>query len=1000
MPGYRLPRGGSRIDRSRGIRFSFDGAAVGAFAGDTVASALLAAGRTLVARSFKYHRPRGVFTAGSEEPNALVTLGAGGNTEPNAKATIIEATDGLVVRSQNAWPSLGSDIGAVSGLLSPFFAAGFYYKTFIGPYRGAWMLYEPFIRRAAGMGRASFEPDRDRYETAHAFCDVLVVGGGPAGLAAALEAADAGARVILCDDNIGVGGGLDLEDGIQGQSVADWLFATISALRAFANFQLLTRISVYGYYDGNVLGAVEQVPSAGAAGGPGRTRQRHWRIQARRVVLAAGALERPFVFPGNDTPGVMLGSAGLAYARRYGVAVGHEVVVFTNNDSGWTQAAALSRAGVQVRAVVDPRIPTPGRPAAELSEAGAELLSGHVVTAASGGKALSSLRIEVYDANTGHISGAARDVRCDALLVSAGWNPLVHLASQAGGPPVYDERLAAFLPGEPREAWRAVGAMAGTLGADEAAAEGRIAGAELAREVGFEPRADERASQASLAEGQRRGTGNLLPLFEIPAEGKAFVDLQNDVTASDVRLARQEGFESVEHLKRYTTLGMGADQGKTSNLNGLAILAAERKTPVPAVGTTRFRAPYNPISLGALAGRARGGHFQPLRRMPLHDWHVKAGAEMMNVGLWQRPRAYLWERETLEHAYVREARAVRASVGITDVSTLGKIDVQGPDAATFLDRVYTNTFSTLPVGKARYGLMLRDDGFLFDDGTTWRLSDTRYLMTTTTSNAALVMQHLEGLLAIAWPELLVSLASLTDHWAGIAVSGPSSRTLLERVVDDIDVSDAALPTLGVRAGHVSGIRALVARLSFSGERAYEVYCGADHAHAVWARLLASGKDLEVMPYGLEALGVLRIEKGHVTGSEIDGRTTVHDVGLDKMFSMKKDFVGKPLARRPALTDPGRKQLVGLKPLDGKAVLNGAQLVANGDPKQPGRSQGHVTSMCYSPALESYIALALLERGRARHGETLYAADPLRGGHGAVEITDPCFFDRDGSRMHG
>ncbi|MBA3519223.1 MAG: sarcosine oxidase subunit alpha family protein [Rhizobiales bacterium] len=998
MAGYRLPRGGGRIDRSRGIRFSFDGASVGAFAGDTVASALLASGRTLVARSFKYHRPRGVFTAGSEEPNALVTLGAGGNTEPNAKATIVDAAEGLVVRSQNAWPSLGADIGAAGGLLSPFFAAGFYYKTFIGPYRGAWMLYEPFIRRAAGLGRASFEPDRDRYETGHVFCDVLVVGGGPAGLAAALEAADAGARVILCDDNIGVGGALDLEDGIQGQSVADWLFATISALRAFPNFQLLTRTSVYGYYDGNILGAVEQIPAAADAGS--RTRQRHWRIQARRVVLATGALERPFVFPGNDTPGVMLGTAGLAYARRYGVAVGREVVVFTNNDSGWTQAAALSRAGIQVRAVVDPRTAVPGRPAAELSEAGAEFLSGHVVTAANGGKALSSVRIEVFDANTGHISGAARDMRCDSLLVSAGWNPLVHLASQAGGPPVYDEQLAAFLPGEPREAWRAVGAMAGTFGADDAAAEGRIAGAAAARELGFELPGKESSGRAAATEGKRRNADNLLPLFEIPAEGKAFVDLQNDVTASDVRLARQEGFESVEHLKRYTTLGMAADQGKTSNLNGLAILAAARKMPVPAVGTTRFRAPYNPISLGALAGRARDGHFQPLRRMPLHDWHVKAGADMMNVGLWQRPRAYLWERETLEHAYVREARAVRQSVGITDVSTLGKIDVQGPDAATFLDRVYTNTFSTLAVGKARYGLMLREDGFLFDDGTTWRLADTRYLMTTTTANAALVMQHLEMLLAIAWPELRVSLASLTDHWAGIAVSGPNSRALLERVVDDIDVSDAALPVLAVRAGQLSGFRVLVARLSFSGERAYEVYCGADYAHAVWERLLASGKDLEVVPYGLEALGTLRIEKGHITGSEIDGRTTVHDIGLDKMFSMKKDFVGKPLALRPALTDPGRKQLVGLKPLDGKAVLNGAHLVAGADPKQPGRSQGHVTSMCYSPAVDGYIALALVERGRARHGETLHAADPLRGGHGAIEIVDPCFFDRDGSRMHG
>jgi sarcosine oxidase subunit alpha len=542
--------------------------------------------------------------------------------------------------------------------------------------------------------------------------------------------------------------------------------------------------------------------------------------------------------------------------------------------------------------------------------------------------------------------------------------------------------------------------MCGAFGSDEAVAQGASAGEEAARELGFASHNEPSAAPALPQHADSWRADNFLPLFEVPAEGKAFVDFQNDVTASDIRLARREGFESVEHLKRYTTLGMAADQGKTSNLNGLAILAKERGLPVPAVGATRFRPPYNPVTLGSLAGRARGGHFQPLRRTALHDWHVKAGAEMLNVGLWQRPRAYLWERESLEHAYVREMRGVRESVGITDVSTLGKIDVQGPDAAIFLDRVYTNTFSTLPVGKARYGLMLREDGFIYDDGTTWRLSDTRYLMTTTTANAGGVMQHLEMLLALAWPELRVAVASVTDHWAGVAVSGPNSRALLERALDDMDVSDAGLPMLGVRAGHLAGIRVLVARLSFSGERAYEVYCGADHAIQIWDRLLAAGKEFEVMPYGLEALGGLRIEKGHVTGAELDGRTTVHDIGLEKMFSTKKDFVGKPLGLRPALTDPGRKQLVGLRSLDGNAVLGGAHLVAGPDPKQPGKSQGHVTSMCYSPELGTYIALALLERGRSRYGETLYAADPVRGGHGAVEVRDACFIDKDGSRMHG
>ena len=991
MAGYRLPRGGSRIDRRRPLGFTFDGRPVNGLFGDTVASALIASGRTTIARSFKYHRPRGIYSAGAEEPNALVTLGAGAATEPNAKATVVPATDGLAVHSQNAWPSLSTDFGAVNGIFAPFFAAGFYYKTFMGPRRGSWMFYEPHIRRAAGLGRASFEPDPARYEMAHAFCDVLVVGAGPAGLAAALAAAEAGARVLLCEAEPVLGGGADLEEVIGGENAADWLFAMLSALNGHANVRQMPRTTVYGCFDGNVLGAVQRPASADVA-----TRERHWRIEARRVVLATGALERPFVFPGNDRPGVMLASAALAYARRYGVAVGRDVVLFTNNDSGWRNAVALARAGVTIRAVVDPRPEAPAAFSAKLGVAGTQCLAGHVVTAAQGGKALKSVRIAPFDSEAGTVSGTPTDLSADALLLAAGWNPLISLASQAGGMPVHDDALHAFVPGTPREAWQAAGAVCGTFCSDAAADEGHRAGSAAAAALGFKT-----ANGGAGGEAKRSTSAdNLLPLFEVPAKGKAFVDLQNDVTASDVRLAKREGFESVEHMKRYTTLGMATDQGRTANLNAIAIMAKERALPVPAVGTTRFRPPYEPVSLGALVGRARGAHFQPLRRTPLHDWHVKAGAEMINVGLWQRPRVYPRAGETLEEAYVREARAVRNAVGITDVSTLGKIDVQGPDAATFLDRVYTNTFSTLPVGKARYGLMLRDDGFMFDDGTTWRLGETRYLMTTTTANAALVLQHLEMLLAVAWPDLKVSVASLTDQWAGAAVSGPKSRALLKNALDDLDVSDTALPFMGVRKGNLAGVPVIVARLSFSGELAYEVFCGADYALFVWRRLLEAGEALEAVPYGLEALGALRLEKGHVTGAEITGRTSAHDLGLEKMFSKKKDFVGKPLALRPALTDPGRKQLVGVTSLDGKPVLAGAHLVAGAGAAEPGASEGHVTAMCYSPALETYIALALLKRGRGRHGETLYAADPLRGSHGPVEVVDPCFFDPDGSRMHG
>ncbi len=996
MPGYRLPRGGSRIDRLRPLRFTFDGRRIDGLAGDTIASALIASGQTLVARSFKYHRPRGIYSAGAEEPNALVTLGADAATDPNVKATIVEAQDGMAVHSQHAWPSLATDLGAVNGLFAPFFAAGFYYKTFMGPGRRGWMRYEPMIRRAAGLGRASFEPDPDRYEMANAFCDVLVVGAGPAGLAAALTVGQAGAHVILCDEAPIFGGMADLDDRIGDEPAADWLFAMRSALNGMENVEQCPRLSVYGYYDGNVLGAVERVAWTGA---DGRTRQRHWRIQAQRVVLATGAIERPFVFPENDRPGVMLARAALAYARRYGVSVGGDVVLFTSHDDGWRNAAALARAGVPIRAVVDPRSDAPAEAEAELLATGTKSFAGHVVTAVEGGRATKAVAIAPFDAASGAVSDDGLRLDCDALLLAAGWTPTIHLASQAGGAPVYEEALDAFLPGEPREAWHAAGAMCGIADTKGAAASGALAGADAAEALGLEPSRNGARNGPKTGRSLEATPGNRLPLIEVPVPGKAFVDLQNDVTTADVRLAQREGFQSVEHLKRYTTLGMAADQGKTANLNAISILAKERGVSAPAIGTTRYRPPYNSVSLGALVGRARGAHMQPLRRTPLHDWHLKAGAEMINVGLWQRPRVYAREGETLEAAYVREARHVRASVGITDVSTLGKIDVQGPDAATFLDRVYTNTFSTLPIGKARYGLMLRDDGFLFDDGTTWRLAESRYLMTTTTANAALVLQHLEMLLAIAWPELKVSVASLTDQWAGAALAGPKSRDLLSKVLD-IDVSDAALPFMGVKPGHVGAIPVLVARLSFSGELAYEIYSGADHTLALWEKLIETGAEFGVVPYGLEALGVLRLEKGHVVGSEITGRTTVHDLGLEKMFSKKKDFVGKPLALRPALTDPGREQLVGVKSLDGKPVMAGAHLVSGADAKTPGPPEGRVTSMGYSPALEGYIALALLKGGRQRHGEKLHAADPLRDGHGPVEIVAPCFFDPDGSRMHG
>lgn len=958
------------------VSFTFDGKRLSGYEGETLAAALTANGLSVLGRSFKYHRPRGVFAPGNAEPNALVTLIRGPYREPNIRATEVELFDGLVAESQNRFPSLNHDIGAVNALAGKLFSAGFYYKTFMGPGIGPlrstkfWMLAERLIRRAAGLGRAGLAPDPDRYERMNAFCDVLVVGAGEAGQAAATTAAKAGLRVILADANAPSGLSIDGEE-------------------------ILSRTFVWGVYDGNTYAATERVADHKPDRKPGEPRQRHWVIRARTAILATGANERPLVFPGNDLPGIMLCSM-LSQLAAQGIVPSAPVSLFTNNDSAYQTAADLAGLGAKVAAIIDVRGTISPSAKALAKVAGADVIAGAAIVATEGKLSLTGIRFQSFDATAGTLSGEERRIECAVLGVSGGWSPAIQLASQAGGKPVWSEALQAFLPPVPGPGFffQAAGAANGIFGTEEARADGVRAAKLAIAELTKAPKPEEPAPACDPA-------FHAAPVHEIRGGAKsqkAFVDLQHDVTADDIRLANREGFSASEHMKRYTTLGMATDQGRNAAIPALAILGSEQGKSIAETGLTRFRPPAAPVAFGVLAAE-RYGDLQPDRRTPMHDWHLERGATLYAAGLWHRPMIYGRTGESVEQAYVREARAVRMGVGIVDVSTLGKIDIQGPDAGVFLDRVYTNMFSNLAVGKARYGLMLREDGLVMDDGTTWRLGETQFLMTTTTANAGKVMQHLDYCLECLWPDLKVHLTSVTDQWAGAAVGGPFARKVLETCVEGAAVTNEALPFMGIVHGTIAGKPVMICRLSFSGELAYEVYSGAGHGQMVWDALMDAGRPFNITPYGLEALGTLRIEKGHVTGAEIDGRTTAHDLHLDWMLSKKKPFIGKAMMNRPGLTDENRLTLVGILSANGKPIPGGSHIVDEDELTEPAQSLGHVTATCYSPALERYIALALVANGKSRIGTKAFATAPLTGQHVQVEIVSHHMFDPEGRRMH-
>ncbi|MBZ7924281.1 sarcosine oxidase subunit alpha family protein [Ensifer adhaerens] len=971
----RLPSGG-HLDRSQVLKFTFDGEVFSGYKGDTLASALLANGVTLVGRSFKYHRPRGFLSAGAEEPNALLTIGSGARREPNIPATTAELSSGLEAFSQNNWPSLRFDLQSINGLFSPILSSGFYYKTFMGPTRKAWMFYEHFIRKAAGLGRGTIEVDPDSYSARDDFTEVAVVGAGPAGLAAATAAAQAGARVVLIEQDFELGGQLLSEPG-----ATTWLDAVRTNLLTMPNVCVMNRTVAFGHYDGNSLALLEEADPVATK--PGDARKIFTLLRAEKIVFATGAIERPMVFSNNDRPGVMLNSAIRTYLNRFAILPGRNVVISTVDDNAYALAYELASKGVRVT-VADTRPSLNPVLLDRVRNAGAEVHLETHIRNVTGGLATRSVQFSGKSGTT--------SIDCDVVGMSGGWSPVLHLTSHQGVKPTYRSEIDAFVPGQLPEGQFVAGAITGSVATTQAVMEGLRAGRSAAAAVGYHR---EIADLAAPDIADSTGPGAVhKPAF---GQRKAFIDFQMDVTLDDIQLAQREGYEAIEHLKRYTTLGMGTDQGKTSNISALKAMAELRGTTVPATGTTTFRPPYTPVAIGALAGRAIGVHFRPVRRTPMHDWHIANGAEMVEVGLWMRPWFFREFGDDVNAAYVNEMRLVRTEAGLMDISTLGKIDVQGPDAATFLDRVYANGFASLKLGRARYGVMLRDDGIVFDDGTTTRVGQDRYFMTTSTAKAADVLSWLEFLLDSAWSDLRVSVSSITDEWAGMSIAGPNAHAILTEAFHGLDVSGEALPHMAMTEGTFQGSALRILRLSYSGERAYEIYVGASKGAAAWEHILDIGSRRGLKPYGVEALGALRIEKGHVAGPEIDGRTTLADLGMGRMVAKRTGYVGEALSRREAFQTANRQRVVGLQCIDtGKRLRGGALLFAPGDPLT-GHGRGRVTSTTFSPELGCSIGLGLLAADVA--GEDIIASYPMKNEIVRAKIVSPIFLDPAGERMH-
>ena len=992
---YRLDNIGY-INRDKKISFTFNGKKYFGYEGDTLASALLANGIHLVGRSFKYHRPRGFFGAGVDEPNAKVQLYKGAKTEPNANATEVELVEGLIVKSQNCWPSVSFDFGAINNLFQKFFPAGFYYKTFMWPKSFWYKVYEPIIRKAAGLGVAPLKPDPDRYEHKYEYCDVLIAGSGPSGLASALAAAKNGARVILAEDKSRFGGSLLVDEVTIGNKKGkEWADEAISQLKSMPNVIVKNRSQVFGYYDHNMMVMFERTRDHIENPNKFTPRQKLWYIRAKEIVISTGSLERPLIFGNNDRPGILLSSAAKEYLKVYGVLVGRKPIIFTNNDSAYDTAIEFKKNGINPL-VVDTRTNSDSSVVSEAKNLNIDIKFSHGIANTKGHLKVNSATIGKFNSDKSSYENL-EEVSCDCICVSGNWTPTVHLSSQSGNKLKFNETIDAFIPSQSRQKESTIGSANGSFTLKQALEDGFNKGFELSNKI------TNKNSKSTAPTSNERSYGEHDKFWCMPLPKnkhyKRFVDFQNDVAVSDIELAVREGFRSIEHVKRYTTLGMATDQGKTSNLNGLQLVSNIEGKIVPEVGHTTFRPPYTAVTIGTIVGREVGKHYRPTRKSPMHEWHEKNNAVFVDAGLWLRPRYYKQDNESLEEAAKREANNVRKNVGVCDVTSLGKIDIKGPDTAEFLNRIYTNAWMKLPVGKARYGVMLREDGIVFDDGTTTRISENHFHMTTTTAQAVNVLAHLEYYLQVVWPELNVNVLSTTEQWAGAALAGPNSRELLSKLFPETNILNEALPFMGYKESDLFDVPARIFRISFSGELAYEINVESSYGTFMWEKIIEFGQEMNIEPYGTEALSTLRIEMGHVAGSELDGRTIPYDVSLEGMLSKKKDFIGKRSLTREAFLNPKREKVVGVIPLDKKTTIpEGSHLVKDGNASSPNPKLGHVSASCWSVEYNNPFSLAIIQDGKNRIGEKLYAVSPLNNKNIAVEIVSSHYVDPKGERV--